>query len=685
VIGINENFSNLPSVTDLISLTSRIFAEDGWMTSVLGLEHRPEQEQMALATAQAFSQNLPLLFEAGTGVGKSLAYLLPAIIKSIEEKRPCIVSTHTISLQEQVQQKDLQLCRHLFSKVPELEPYAGFKSTVLVGKGNYLCPGRLAQAIANKTDLFPSAQQNDLQRVLDWSYKTNTGILQELNPPPSGEVWDWVNADGSGCSRKHCSPYDCHYQKARAQMRASQVIVVNHSLLFALINAGGFNVGSQGILLPNDFAVIDEAHTMPEVATQHFGLRISSYGLDRQLKMIFNPKRKTGLLKRLGNEYDRLRIKDAIEASEQFFGFIRERLLQKQAVVRLREEGWTEPTLNVPLKAVVDSLEKIANQLDDGRLRDDVQEHKGKVNAYYNDIRRFINLAEEEHVHWLERGGRKGQIVNLRTAPIDVAPDLRETIFRRKTSAILTSATLAVASQIEPFQRKVGAEEEEAHIVNSPFDFNRNMRIYIASDIPQPSPRDTRLAIDSLINYIRFCSLEVSGGSLVLFTSYSDMNKVANELESVFLKENRPFFVQGRDFNRTEMTERFRESKNGILFGTDSFWTGVDVPGPALSQVILTRLPFDVPTHPITEAKSEWIRNNGGNPFADLNLPEALIKFRQGIGRLIRNKEDRGIITILDSRILFKSYGRQFLESLPKNHFEQLTHKDRNIRFEPFD
>jgi ATP-dependent DNA helicase DinG len=685
VIGINENFSNLPSVTDLISLTSRIFAEDGWMTSVLGLEHRPEQEQMALATAQAFSQNLPLLFEAGTGVGKSLAYLLPAIIKSIEEKRPCIVSTHTISLQEQVQQKDLQLCRHLFSKVPELEPYAGFKSTVLVGKGNYLCPGRLAQAIANKTDLFPSAQQNDLQRVLDWSYKTNTGLLQELNPPPSGEVWDWVNADGSGCSRKHCSPNDCHYQKARAQMRASQVIVVNHSLLFALINAGGFNVGSQGILLPNDFAVIDEAHTMPEVATQHFGLRISSYGLDRQLKMIFNPKRKTGLLKRLGNEYDRLRIKDAIEASEQFFGFIRERLLQKQAVVRLREEGWTEATLNAPLKAVVDSLEKIANQLDDGRLRDDVQEHKGKVNAYYNDIRRFINLAEEEHVHWLERGGRKGQIVNLRTAPIDVAPDLRETIFRRKTSAILTSATLAVASQIEPFQRKVGAEEEEAHIVNSPFDFNRNMRIYIASDIPQPSPRDTRLAIDSLINYIRFCSLEVSGGSLVLFTSYSDMNKVANELESVFLKENRPFFVQGRDFNRTEMTERFRESKNGILFGTDSFWTGVDVPGPALSQVILTRLPFDVPTHPITEAKSEWIRNNGGNPFADLNLPEALIKFRQGIGRLIRNKEDRGIITILDSRILFKSYGRQFLESLPKNHFEQLTHKDRNIRFEPFD
>ena len=681
MISPNEGNESAASSVNLTDLVAKVFKPGGWLQEALSLEHRPEQDTMATTVSQSMSRDQALIFEAGTGVGKSLAYLIPGIIHSIESKRPAVISSNTIALQEQIQQKDLPICRELFQAIPELNAYADFKSTLLVGKGNYLCPTRLGNAIANKTELFPNDELEELQRIAAWSQTTQNGLRQELNPTPNWDVWEMVNAEGSACNRKNCSPDTCHYQRARAEMRKAQVVIVNHSLLFALLNAGGLSPNAKGILLPDDFLVIDEAHTTAEVATEYFGARISSYGLDRQLKALFNPKRKSGIVRKFAHTKQLQTIIDAQEASQEFFGYITATRLEKRPISRISEQDWCEPTIVSPLKTVVEVMDSILAKVEDGAMHDELKDQRNRLHSSYAGIRRFIALAEEDHVHWLERSGRRNQIVTLRTAPIDIAPYLKEELFSKEISVTLTSATLSIAQRMEPFQRKVGALAEEAYRVESPFDYEKNTRIYIASDIPAPSREDARLAMDALIDYIDYCVKNVSGGSLVLFTSYSDLRKAGDALETEFATAGRPFFAQGQGLSRSEMSQEFRDAGNGVLFGTDSFWTGVDVPGAALSQVIVTRLPFDVPTHPITEAKAERIKENGGNPFGDLTLPEALVKFRQGIGRLIRKKDDRGIITVLDSRILQKSYGRQFLQSLPKSKFIRINRGDRDERF----
>lgn len=681
MISPNEGNESAASSVNLPDIVAKVFKPGGWLQSALSLEHRPEQDAMATAVSRSMASDQALIFEAGTGVGKSLAYLIPGIIHSIESKRPAVISSNTIALQEQIEQKDLPICRKLFQAIPELNAYANFKSTLLVGKGNYLCPTRLGNAIANKTELFPNDELEELQRIAGWSQLTKTGLRQELNPTPNWDVWEMVNAEGSACNRKNCSPETCHYQRARAEMRQAQVVIVNHSLLFALLNAGGLSPNAKGILLPDDFLVIDEAHTTAEVATEHFGARISSYGLDRQLKGLFNPKRKSGIVRKFAHRNQLQTIIDAQEASQEFFGYLAATRLEKRPIARISEQDWCEPTIVSPLKAVVEVMDSILAKVEDGAMHDELKDQRNRLHSSYAGIRRFIALAEEDHVHWLERSGRRNQIVTLRTAPIDIAPYLKEELFSKEISVTLTSATLSIAQQMEPFQRKVGALAEEAYRVDSPFDYETNTRIYVASDIPAPSREDARLAMDALIDYIAYCVENVTGGSLVLFTSYSDLRKAGDALEAQFAQAGRPFFAQGQGLSRSELSQGFRDAGNGVLFGTDSFWTGVDVPGPALSQVIVTRLPFDVPTHPITEAKAERIKENGGNPFGDLTLPEALVKFRQGIGRLIRKKDDKGIITILDSRILQKSYGRQFLQSLPKSKFIRMNREDRDDRF----
>jgi len=669
-------------------LAAKLFAEGGWLQEGLQLEHRPQQEQMAHATARAIDLDESLLFEAGTGVGKSLAYLLPGIIHAVDQSRQLLVSTHTISLQEQVQTKDLPLCRRVFRSQPELEPYADFKSAVLVGKANYLCPTRLATALRDRQELFSTPESDELQRIATWAAQTTDGIRHELTPPPAPEVWEWVSSDSSACSRKHCDSEHCYYQRARTRIRQAQIIVVNHSLLFALMNAGGSGAESantRGVLFPDDFVVLDEAHTVPVVATDHFGLRLSSYGINRMLRYLFNPKTRKGLLSRHGGAFEQQLVIDVIDAAEQFFGFLRDKLLAKQPVVRIREEGSCEPWLDGPLQALCKAIGSRADKLDDGKERDELLEQNSRLKSCLAGVRFWLAAADEKFVYWLERSGRHQTVVTLRTAPLDIAPYLRDQLLNCGTSVVFTSATLASGSSLKPFQIRIGAEEEKAVMVASPFDFERNMRVFVAGDVPLPSPREAKLSIEALTDYIRHCALRVAGGSLVLFTSYHDMRQVATALEADFCAAGRPFHMQGADYSRTELTRMLQKSGNGILFGTDSFWAGVDVPGPSLSQVIITRLPFDPPSHPVTEARSEWIRNQGGNPFNDLTLPDALIKFRQGVGRLIRTATDKGCITILDSRVLAKAYGRLFLASLPQPEFTRLTVENRERAFIPFD
>lgn len=693
MIGLNDDAGPSPAAglkpTRVCELAAEIFSETGQICSALGLEHRPEQAQMAHTVAGSMRDDEALLFEAGTGVGKSLAYLIPGIIHATDQGRQLIVSTHTISLQEQIEQKDLPICRRVFQAAPALARYAGFRSTVLVGKSNYLCPTRLGHALADRSTLFADADYDELLRIAQWAGSTPTGLRHELRPPPRPEVWDAVNADSSSCSRKHCDAGQCHYQRARSRLRTAQVVIVNHALLFALINAGGARAHgagteTRGVLFPDDFLVLDEAHTVPEVATNHFGLSLSSHGVDRALKYLFNPRTKRGLFRKHGGAPAQQLVLDALEASRQFFGFIAGRILTPRPIVRIRAADAAEPTLDGPLGALHRLMGRLADRMEEGREHDEMLEQQQRIKGLQAGLTEWLTLGDKGHVYWAERGGRKHTIVTLRGAPIDVAPELRRHLFGCRTGVVCTSATLALGGSIDPFAARIGADGARAVAVKSPFDFERNMRVYVAADVPLPSPKEAKLALDVLADYIGFCTGKVRGGSLVLFTSYTDMRAVAQILEPGWREAGRPFLMQGADLSRTELAHQMRTTGNAVLFGTDSFWTGVDVPGAALSQVIVTRLPFDPPTHPITEARCEHIRDGGGNPFNELTLPDALIKFRQGIGRLIRNKTDRGVVTILDSRVLAKAYGREFLGSLPAGGFERMNLSDRERIFRPF-
>lgn len=684
MIGFQDESQAPVSPPHLLGQVQPLFADGGVLATSLALEHRPQQEKMALAVAESFAGDRSLLVEAGTGVGKSLAYLLPGIMQAVDRERPLLVSTATISLQEQILDKDLTLCRRLFAAVPQLERFRDFRAALLLGKSNYLCPTRLSQAVITKAELFPTADQEELQRIIEWSYKTAEGLRQELNPPPSPAVWEWVNADASACNRRNCSPESCYYQRARAALQRAHLIVINHSLLFSLISAGVPEAFKPpGVLFARDFVVLDEAHTVPAIATDHFGLRLSSYGLDRLLKSLYNPRTKRGLFTRYGQARHNLSVIHALEAAENFFGFIRQHLLNVRSEVRLREPDWCEPTLAQPLRAVIDAAGSLADRLEEGPARSEMLDQQARLKTYHSGINDFIGLKAEDHVHWLERSGRQGQIVTLRNAPLDVAPYLEESLFRRKTAVVMTSATLALGRNMENFQKQAGALAVPTAIEDSPFDFERNMRVYVARDVPLPTREQAQLSTEVLADYILFCSRRVPGGTLVLFTSYTDLQKVAARTETEFARLGRPLLIQGAEFSRSEATRRFRDAENAVLFGTDSFWTGVDIPGTALSQVIITRLPFENPTHPVAEAKCEWIRDRGGNPFNEYTLPASLIKFRQGIGRLIRNKADRGLITILDSRVLAKAYGRLFLACLPVARHEVMTRENRHNRFQP--
>lgn len=688
MIGLIENVGGSPRKAGyLTALVESIFKEGGTLQTSLDLDHRPEQCAMAIATASSLEGDQPLLFEAGTGVGKSLAYLIPGIIQSIETERPFIISSHTISLQEQIREKDLKICEQLFKSVPELHRYAKFKTALMVGKGNYCCSTRLSNALkdaqSNKqTELLANEEKTELIRMAKWSATSSNGLVQELSPPPMPNVWDEINADSSTCSRKNCDPDTCFYQRARKQLLSANCVIVNHSLLFALINAGMPPAEeAKGILLADDFVVLDEAHRIPAIATDHFGTHVSSYAVDRALKRVYNPRTNRGILRKHGQKWDHDAVDNAIGAAYEFFSYLGDTFLAKKPILRLHDPDFCDNIISGPLKEVAERLGALIQKSDDERVQDELRDHRRRIMSYRDAINGFIAFAEDDHVQWLERGGKKGQIVTLRSAPLDVAPHLRKHVFQRGTAAILTSATLSDGARLDAFQERAGAEAAETQIEDSPFNYKENCKIYIATDAPLPEPGQGRLDLDYLANMICWCSRRVEGGTLVLFTSHFDLRQVRERVEPFFKKINRPLFSQGHGFARTELTQQFAAAGNGVLFGTDSFWTGVDVPGPALSQIIIARLPFENPNHPVMEARGEYIQQRGGNPFAEMTVPDALVKFRQGIGRLIRRHEDTGNIVILDSRIVTKPYGPRFVEALPIPEYQRFNRENRGEIF----
>lgn len=650
----------------LSELCDGIFRENGSLGEFLHFEHRPEQEEMARYCSQSFECDLPLVFEAGTGVGKSLAYLIPGIIAAKRLRRPLIVSTHTIALQQQILRKDLPLAKQLFERDSVLNEFADFKTAFLVGRANYLCTNRLKRAIADKTELFATKEADELERIRQWSLSTQTGLVEELNPPPDWEVWGWVNADASSCTPKNCADNSCFYQRARKAVAGADIIVVNHSLLFALLAAGAAEeIGTKGVLFPNDMLVLDEAHLVPEVAAENFGLSISSSAIARELKRIYDPRKKRGLITRekLANVYDKDAVAEALVASEEFFASVSAQYLTKRDTVSLSAPQWCENLLDAPLESLIKTLATLAQRAASDHLKAEIKDYQRRITATRLALQEAVFLSSPSQVYWLEKGAKDS--VHISSAPIDVAPILREVLFERETSVILSSATLATTNKdLSSFIEKVGAESAEQKVCDSPFDYENHMRVLLYADAPAPDKDSKKLDYQHLAGIIeRLCS-NIEGGTLVLFTGYFEMNKTADILNSSELLKGRKILVQ-KQIPRSQLIQEFEKDGSAILLGTDSFWTGIDVPGSALSQVIITRLPFANPSHPLTEARYDRAAAQGENPFAQIAIPDAVIKFRQGVGRLIRNKKDRGIISLLDSRLVTKSYGKKFLAALP--------------------
>lgn len=661
----------------LADLVESTFRRDGWVQEALNLEYRPQQEAMAIRVIQAMLADEPLLFEAGTGVGKSLAYLIPGLLMAVETGRPFLVSTHTIALQEQILNKDLPLCRRFFQEVEALAPFRDFKMALLLGKANYLCETRLARVLqAHQPELIDSEESAELERIRVWATRTTTGLRHELTPAPSPEVWDQVNADSSSCNRKNCGETGCSYRRARRELMAAHVRILNHSLLFSLLNAGMAPGGkARGILFPEDFVVLDEAHTLPGIATEHFGMGVSSYAVEFALNRLYNPERNKGFLTLWKDAEARNLVVRAREASDEFFGGIRQQYLSRKEILRLREPGWARPLLQLPLKKLMDRLGLLESRAENDQQLEEIRDHRLRLTSLYEGIDQALHLAEEEHVYWIERSGKRRLTTWLRSAPIDVAPLLRSALFERRTAVVLTSATLSLGDDMENFRSKSGGDGLAFSIEASPFDFPNVMEIFVGRDPPTPNTADQRHQIDIplLCDYLLAFLRRQEGGALVLFTSYRELLAASERLREPLAGDGRPLLSQGRGLSRSHLVSEFKQSGNAVLLGTDSFWTGVDIPGGALSLLVIPRLPFENPTHPVAEAKSEWLRLRGYSPFRELTLPDALIKFRQGIGRLIRNQRDRGRVLLLDPRLLHKEYGRNFLGVLPHARYKQIS------------
>jgi len=427
--------------------------------------------------------------------------------------------------------------------------------------------------------------------------------------------------------------------------------------------------------------VLDEGHTVYNVATEHFGERLSSYGLKRALRRLWYPEKRNGLMAKWPGTRGKDEVTLALAETDLFFANLKDTLLQDQSILRLREGGWAEDHLFHVLSAVLKPVDQNWDRMPDGPERDELKGARDLLNTYRVSLLNCLQCAEEDSVYWLEQTGQREQIITLRSAPLAVAPILRERLFRRDTGVVVTSATLAEGVDMRSFQHKIGASGQRAEQTPSPFDFERNMQVMIATDAPAPNPRNARLDTQWLATAISRAVQLVPGGSLVLFTSYRDLDHVAQRVEPDLHAAGRPFFRQGQGGSRGALAQGLRKTGNGVLFGTESFWTGVDIAGPALQQIIITRLPFENPSHPVAQARAERVQAAGHSPFGVLTLPAALIKFRQGIGRLIRRSDDRGLVTILDPRILQKPYGRQFLSVIPQPLIHRFTQYDQDESF----
>ena len=686
----------------------RDLAPDGAVAALHArYEDRPSQRAMAVEIARLYNDGGVGLLEAGTGVGKSLGYLIPALRWAAANGDRTIVSTNTINLQEQLVGKDLPFLSRALSDQP-------VRFALLKGWHNYLCLVRLEQARSSGNALFEEGLQAELNAIQAWAARTADGSLSDLTITPRAEVWDEVAAEPDLCQRAKCPAYNkCFFFKARRTAAEADVIVVNHHLLMSdvAVRRVSQNWGEAAVLPAYRRLVIDEGHHLEDAAATHLGSTVSR----RSLARLFNRLDRRGkgllaaLMARLSLSNDLLSVASSDLVSTRLFPGteaarsksaalfdLLEQLLEASgdSVLRLTDafadhQIWRaglrrelEDTLG-EINLLADGLDLVRERFESGSrvdetvmpLLNEIRAVTRRLQLAGDGLRRALDPAPgEPTVRWVELRGRD-RAASVSTVPLNLAPVLREDLFRRAATTIVTSATLAAAApdgesgprQFQFLASRLGLDDQELEprtgVFPSPFRYREQAILAVPSDAPAPN-MDARGHLAAVTRIAIDLGTAANGGMFVLFTSHRDVRAVASELRARGIERRWPLLVHG-DESRDTLLGRFRESGGAILLGTASFWEGVDVPGEALRALLIAKLPFRVPTEPITAAQCEAIEACGGDSFREYMLPHASLRLKQGFGRLIRSSTDRGVVVITDPRIVTKNYGRAMLAGLP--------------------
>ena len=614
-------------------------------------EYRPGQIEMARAVMRAFEDKRHLIVEAGTGTGKTLAYLVPAVAAALGGNGRVIVSTGTKNLQEQLMEKDIPFLQSVLPKP--------FSATYMKGRSNYLCLNRLARA--QSSPVLEGLDEVDyFEEVSHWSKESETGDRAELsNLPESLSFWRHIDARSESCLGQKCPDFDpCFITRMRNRAQEAEIVVVNHHLFFADLNLRDNNYGS---VLPDYTAVIlDEAHLIEEVASEYFGAQVSNYQIDDLVRDI-------GMLAIEDAEVDRELTHSVARMSrfaDSFWMGFREGRgedgrypIIPGTFARKNSRGELEATpLGESYVAVEKAIARAETTLDALQEKSpDVESVIRRLRQIRFDLEFIVTGADRKFVYWLERRNRG---VFLRASPIDVAGLLQDKLFEEVPTVVLTSATLSSGGNFSFIRDRLGLDTADDLIAETSFDYESQAILYLPAKMPDPRERNWQDAAAAEVTRILNAT---AGRAFVLSTSLAGMQAL---YENVFDGIDYPCLVQG-SASKGQLLKRFRETPNAVLFATSSFWQGVDVRGEQLSCVIIDKLPFAVPTDPIVAARQRYIEDCGGSSFYEYSVPQAIIALKQGLGRLIRSTTDRGVLAILDPRLRTKGYGRTFLQSLP--------------------
>ncbi|WDH97251.1 ATP-dependent DNA helicase DinG [Paenibacillus urinalis] len=674
-------------------------------------EERESQNMMFAEVTKAMEEDKHLLIEAGTGTGKSLGYLLPSIYHSVRQETKVTVSTHTINLQEQLRERDIPL-------LTEVVPFP-FKAAVFKGRGHYLCLRKFEQKLNNKEFVTPKEDVFTAAQMLVWLTQTETGDDEELNlSHRGGDFWETVQSDSDSCLGRSCPWFKkCFYHRARHEAGIADVVITNHSKLFTDVKA------SHQLLPAYEHLVIDEAHQFEEVAGKHLGMHMKYFTVVHALTRLFKDSRNgqfPALRQKIAQSSHEQMVEwtsaidqlfpSALEAkeawdqlSEMLFSLLPERSDAApgeagQFTLRLKPQNkpkkWdklaaVENQFYVTVSELVRKADKVLSEvredLDDYTADSLITDVTGLVKdlaGFKDQLRHFMRLDDAGTVYWLEASGQfKSKSLQLYAVPVDVSPQLKEMFFDKKRSVILTSATLSVDKSFQFMIDQLGlteAQEQQRLLTSqlpSPFNYREQALLVVPRDFPsvKGSVGDDHF-VSMLVKSLSEAAQATKGRMLVLFTSYKMLRQVHEPLKEALASSDISVFGQGVDSgSRTKLTRRFQEAKASVLLGTSSFWEGVDIPGEALSCLAIVRLPFQPPNHPVVEAKSELLQAEKKNPFMKLSVPQAVIRFKQGFGRLVRTAKDRGIVIVYDTRVIESYYGKYFLYSLPGPKMEHMT------------